>query len=206
MADRRIEFLVELLDEPETDIGGALSVLALTDNVARQALGQIQAMPESDQYHGPYASLAMLPFLRPFRARFNDATFGAWYAADNAATAYHGKRFHLVRWLSQSKGQRYDLALRVISARLAAPLLNARRDQVPADVYDPDPVRYDAANALARDARNGGAHGLLYDSVRRDGFRCVAIFRPSIIDSLSIESELRLEWDGGDLRGFSAIE
>ncbi len=58
---------------------------------------------------------------------------------------------------STSTGQRYDLALRVISARLAAPLLNARRDQVPADVYDPDPVRYEAANALARDARNGGA-------------------------------------------------
>lgn len=206
MADRRIEFLVALLDQPEADIEGALSVLALTDNIAREALGQIRTMPEADHYHGPFASLIMLPFLRPFRARFNDATFGAWYAADDSTTAFHEKSFHLARWLAQSIEQQYDLGQRITSARLTAPLLNARRDQVPADVYDPDPDHYDASNALAHEVRENGAHGLLYDSVRRDGFQCVAIFRPSIIIDVCIESELRLEWDGKALRGFTAIK
>jgi hypothetical protein len=204
-ADERIAFLVDLLDNPKDEVDGALAVLALTDPVTRVALGQIRAMPDADVYHGPYASLIMLPFLRPFRARFNDTTFGAWYAADDQTTAYYEKRFHLIRWLSNSRGKPYELWQRIVSANLTAPLLHVRRGEVPDEVYDPDPDHYAAANTLAREVRANGAHGLLYDSVRRHGFACVAIFRPSIISDIMIERDLRLEWDGDDLRGFTAI-
>ena len=205
--NERVARLAQLLEDPDRDLRDALALLALTDKVARAAAGMLRSLAEEDRYSGPHANLVMLPFLQPIRSRFNDATFGAWYAATDAKTAYEERAFHLARWLARSAGAPYDLRQFVVLASITDPLHDVRRGEpgVSEDVYNPDPDRYDAANALARERIAAGARGLYYDSVRRPGGLCCAIYRPVAITNVDVREELHLEWDGTQLRGFRAI-
>lgn len=139
----------------------------------------------------------MLPFLRPYPCRFNDATFGAWYAADEPETSAVEKGFHLKRYLEKSAGSHFDVVQRVVSARLVEPIVNVQEGAVGVapGVFDPDPANYGTANALARTLREAGALGLFYNSVRRRGSYCYAVFRPRIIADATLAGRARFVWD-----------
>jgi hypothetical protein len=61
-------------------------------------------------------------------------------------------------------------------------------------VYQPE--TYGAAQHLASELRKGGSHGIAYDSVRRAGGACVAIFRPPVLSNCRQERHLCYLWDG----------
>ena len=61
-------------------------------------------------------------------------------------------------------------------------------------VYDPD--SYAASQALAIEVRNSGSSGLAYDSVRKPGGECVAIFKPRVLSNCRQERHLTYVWDG----------
>ncbi|HVS45855.1 MAG TPA: RES family NAD+ phosphorylase [Verrucomicrobiae bacterium] len=196
--------LASLLDDPDSDLDGVLAILALTDNVAREANDVLASMEPDDRYTGNLASLIMLPFVHPYRARFNDVTFGAWYAADTVKTAYEEKAYHLTQWLLQSSATPLDLKQRVVRATIGNVLHDARRGPaIPDAVYDPN--AYDASNAFARDLKTAGSNGIIYDSVRHVTGTCVGVFRPAIIRDPSVQHEILLEWRDGSLAGFEAI-
>ncbi len=207
MSDERARALIALLDQPGA-IDSALALLALTDPVARAAAGLLTTLPPQDRYQGQHARFVMLPFIQPRRGRFNDATFGAWYAGTTARTAYEEKLFHLTRWLRNSSGKPYDVRQMLFSASITDPLhdVSLGTEGVAEIVYDPDPERYDAANALARERRDAGAHGLYASSVRDTGGHCVAIYRPAALVNVELEREIHFEWDGATLRGFEALD
>ena len=192
----RDRVLAEMLDDGVT-LDDALRVLAETDPLQRARSGTIASIPPEDVYAGALAGVVMLPFLRPFQHRFNDATFGAWYAGDQPETSAIEKGFHLARHLRASAGESYEVSQRIVSARIREPLSNVRRGSagVSPAVYDPDPARYASANALGRALRDAGAHGLYYDSVRRDGHQCVAVYRPRIVADVTLLGRVRFSWN-----------
>ena len=63
------------------------------------------------------------------------------------------------------------------------------------DVYDPS--SYQASQKLGRELREAGSNGIAFDSVRRHGGECVAIFRPRLIQNVRQSVHLRYAWDGG---------
>ncbi len=192
-----------LLNDPK-NLDGAITVLAMTDPIARTALGILRGMPVADRYEGPHPGFVMLPFLNPKPARFNDAKFGAWYAAGDVTTAQAEKGFHLERWLRASPSIVADLTQQIVSARIEAPLENCGRDRVDAAVYDPDPDNYAEAVKLARARRAAGGFGLWYESVRHGDGWCCAVFRPSVITSVALGHEMLVQWDGKNLRWWAA--
>jgi RES domain-containing protein len=183
----------------------AIAVLNMTQGAARGQPGML-TVPDGDVYRGPYTAEVMPVFAAPRRGRFNDETFGAWYAGDRIETAKCEKAYHLARWLSQSKRESYDLRFRVVQAKVSKPLENARRGRPGVDdaVYDPDPDRCGPGIALASAWLANGAFGLLYDSVRAEGV-CVAVLRPCALTDVKLTRQLLFIWDGHQIKGFQEL-
>ena len=64
-------------------------------------------------------------------------------------------------------------------------------------IYDPD--SYAESQALAIEIRNNGSSGLAYDSVRKPGGECVAIFKPRVLSNCRQERHLTYVWDGSSI-------
>ena len=70
--------------------------------------------------------------------------------------------------------------MRVLSVTVSASLhdLRGMRDILP-DVYRADD--YTASQLLGGALRAGGSSGVVYDSVRHDGGKCIGAFRPRLL-------------------------
>jgi hypothetical protein len=44
--------------------------------------------------------------------------------------------------------------------------------------------------------RDAGSNGIAFDSVRRGGGECVAVFRPRLVQNVRQSVHLRYAWDG----------
>ncbi len=146
---------------------------------------------------GEGAGWIMAAFLQGGPGRFNDATFGAFYAAREETTAIVETQFHYARFLRDAREEHTLFGARVLLADIvAAPVdIRSRASSLP-ELYDPDPGRYGPAQRWAASQRAAGADGVLYDSVRRAGGQCVALFRPRLVRACRAGDRLAYEWDG----------
>jgi len=163
----------------------------------RNELGELHLEPVADRVSGPNASIVMAPFthLSPQGTRFSDGRFGAYYAAESIDTAIAETRFHRENFLRATGQAPIELEMRCYLADVACDLhdLRARRKEMP-DVYDP--ASYAASQKLGRSLRESGSNGIAFDSVRREGGECVAIFRPRLVQNVRQSVHLRYVWDG----------
>ena len=67
------------------------------------------------------------------------------------------------------------------------------------EIYAPDPNRYIHAQSMARDLRNAGSNGIVYDSVRFSEGECVAIFRPRLLSPVRQGSHYCYVWNGQEI-------
>lgn len=180
----------------------------LTNPRVRDAAGRIHLVPPEERVSGPGASYVMAPFthLNPKGGRFSDATHGAYYAADDLATAVAETSYHFAQFATDSgDGARYE-DMRVITGRIDAELHDV--DQLAADERRRllDPVDYSAGQALAQALRDSGSTGVHYASVRRAGGQCVAMFRPSALGLPVQTKHLQYHWDGSAVRRYFDYE
>jgi RES domain-containing protein len=170
---------------------------SLTNGRLREQFDLSRLDPE-DRVAGPGTSFIMgaLTHVSVDRGgRFNDTTFGAYYAARELATAieetiHHGDRF---RRESREPPGRFDM--RVLRSTVRAPLHDLRGLRPRwREVYDPDD--YSHSQSLARRLRGERSWGIVYDSVRREGGECVAVYRPRALSPCKIAEHLEYLWDG----------
>jgi hypothetical protein len=164
----------------------------------RTNLGELHLVPVADRVNGgPNASIVMAPFthLSPPGTRFTDGHFGAYYAAESVDTAIAETRFHRENFLRATAQAPIELEMRCYLADVACELhdLRGRRTEL-ADVYDPS--SYAASQKLGRALREAGSNGIAFDSVRRNGGECVAVFRPRLVQNVRQGVHLRYAWDG----------
>ena len=170
---------------------------SMTNPRLREQAGDISLVPVADRVSGPNASVVMAPFthLSPQGTRFTDGHFGAYYAAESIDTAIAETRFHRENFLRATSQPPLELEMRCYLADVSCELhdLRGRREKM-ADVYDP--ASYFASQKLGRQLRDAGSNGLAFDSVRRDGGECVALFRPRLVQNVRQSVHLRYAWDG----------
>jgi RES domain-containing protein len=164
----------------------------------RTNLGELHLVPVADRVSGgPNASIVMAPFthLSPPGTRFTDGHFGAYYAAESIDTAIAETRFHRENFLRATSQPPIELEMRCYLADVACELhdLRGRRTELP-EVYDPS--SYAASQKLGRSLREAGSNGIAFDSVRRNGGECVALFRPRLVQNVRQSVHLRYAWDG----------
>ena len=170
---------------------------SMTNPRIRNEVGELALVPVVDRVSGPNASVIMAPFthLSPQGTRFTDGHFGAYYAAESIDTAIAETRFHRENFLRATSQPPMELEMRCYLADISCELhdLRGRREQM-ADVYDP--ASYVASQKFGRQLRDAGSNGVAFESVRRAGGECVAIFRPRLVQNVRQGVHLRYAWDG----------
>jgi len=173
---------------------------SMTNPRLREQAGEISLVPVADRVSGPNASVIMAPFthLAPQGTRFTDGHFGAYYAAESVDTAIAETRFHRENFLRATRQQPLELEMRCYLADVACELhdLRGRRAELP-DVYDPD--SYAASQPVGHALRDAGSNGVAFESVRRPGGQCVAVFRPRLVQNVRQSVHLRYAWNGNSI-------
>jgi hypothetical protein len=139
----------------------------------------------------------MAPFTHLSRegTRFTDGTFGAYYAAESLETSIAETRYHSEVFLRATKEAALELEKRCYVADVSCELhdIRTRRRELP-DIYDP--ASYGASQKLGRALRAAGSNGIAFESVRRTGGECVAIYRPRLVQNVRQGVHLRYAWNG----------
>lgn len=171
---------------------------ALTNPRLRDQEDALRLVPVNDRVSGgPNASIVMAPFthLSPQGTRFTDGHFGAYYAAESIDTAIAETRFHRENFLRATAQPPIQLQMRCYLADVVCELSDLRTRRLDmADVYDP--ASYVASQKLGRQLREAGSNGIAFESVRRRGGECVAVFRPRLVQNVRQSVHLRYAWDG----------
>lgn len=188
--------LFERIAPPE-DWDALIELESLTNDRLRDEIGAISLVPPEERVVGPGAGYVMAAFthLSTEGGRFNDGTYGAYYAARERDTAIAETIWRRERFLARTAEPPMHLDMRLLEADLAGELHDLRglRTSLPA-VYDPDDYR--ASQALARELRGRGSSGIAYESVRAPGGECAAVFRPRLITRCRETRHLTYVWDG----------
>jgi hypothetical protein len=161
------------------------------------------AMDPKDRVYGPGAGYVMMPFVYPSPngTRFGPPaltaeSFGVYYAARNEATAIAEVSHHRIAFLEATRAPAQDLDFEVLKAPVKGTHfydLRGRQSEF-SRVYSP--TDYSASQKLGVELRRKGADGIAYDSVRREGGECVAVFRPRCVGPARPVRKLIFRWDG----------
>lgn len=199
----RVPFIdiFERLADP-ADWDALFKIEALTNERLRENSYALSLIPVADRYAGDHASYLMDAFvhLTSEGSRFSDGSYGVYYAGLEKDTAIAETKFHKARWMGFTNQPPMDLDMRVILADLDCGLEDIRgQGDERTDLYNPDPERYAAAQSYAKEKRANGSNGIVYDSVRRDGGECYAVFVPKLLTNCRPAGNLIYRWDGATI-------
>lgn len=189
------ESLFDRVSDP-ADLDALYALEALTNARLRQEVGEISLVPPEERVIGPGSTPIMAAFthLNPAGSRFSDGTYGVYYAGESLDTAIAETRYHRERFLAATREPAMDLDMRVYLTDVNAALRDLRGRQDLAAIYAPD--FYGDSQKLGRQWREQGGWGLIYDSVRRQGGQCVAVFRPRALGNCRQGMHLVYVWNG----------
>lgn len=189
--------VLEDVTNSEDDLAVATALDAATnDRVLGETRGLAGISPFELVYGFPNAHIIRAAFLHPNQAggsRFNDTTRGAWYAAQEVETCIAEVAWHRAKRLSdiidpdepggtpQSDNATYDDWQADFHAEFH--VLEPPSNYPECLQAQPVPECYQAPQALARYLLSERSNGIVYPSVRREGARCLACFRPALVYS-----------------------
>ena len=129
--------------------------------------------------------------------RFNDAAFGAWYAAFDKDTSLAEVVYHIWRELDRVQDWNARIEWAEMWASVSGQFVDLRgvEEQIPCLDSDSD-IGYPQGNALGREARDAGYNGIVYPSVRRPAGICVVALWPQVVQSVMQGAIVTAAWSG----------
>ncbi|MCV2355600.1 RES family NAD+ phosphorylase [Paucibacter sp. B2R-40] len=183
-ADLEVIFAIESLGNPRL----------------RDEIGELSLVPPDQRISGPGCSPIMAAFthLNPEGSRFSDGSYGVYYAASELETAVAEVSHHRALFLARTAEAAIDVDLRCYRVSVSASLGDLRGlQQAPAFAALYEPNSYTHSRPFAAAQRTAGSAGLVYDSVRRAGGQCVALFTPQATLPPARQAEhVTLRWNG----------
>jgi hypothetical protein len=176
------------------DLDAVFAIEALTNPRLREEAGALRLVPPPRRISGPGSTPVMAAFthLNPEGSRFSDGSWGVFYAARSVATAVEETVYHRQRFMAATAEPACEMQMRCYQTRIDSKLHDIRGGW-PAEH---DPAVYTASVKLARQLRQAGSNGLVYDSVRHAGGACVAAFYPDVVAPCVQAQHLIYRWDG----------
>ena len=176
------------------DFEALAEVEALTNPRIREELGVLALTPPGRRVSGPGTTPVMAAFthLNPDGSRFSDGSYGVFYAARELETALGETLYHTARFLRHTHEPATRVEMRGYVMRIAARFHDIRGGH--RDLHDPDD--YAPSQAFGRALRTGGSDGIVYDSVRRTGGQCVAVFWPDRVGRCAQARHYAYCWNG----------
>ena len=194
--------LFDRVARPE-DLEYVLAAESLTNDRLRDEVGKLHLVPPGERVSGPGTTPIMAAFthLNPEGSRFSDGSYGVYYAAHELETSIAEAAHHRARFLARTKEGPGEVDMRTYLADISAELVDVRgHGRRKPDIMSPDD--YKASQAFGRARRAEGAGGIVYDSVRRAGGLCVAIFRPRLVSPVRQGPHIAFAWNGSAIVGW----
>jgi RES domain len=182
------------------DFEALYALEAMTNERAREEIGEIERVPPAQRQYGPGSGPIMAAFthVNVQGSRFSDGSYGMFYAARERATAVAGTRHHHGRFLAATNESPMYLPMRLYHVSIDARLHDLRpAGAPPAAVHDRDD--YGAARALGSRLRAAGSTGVVYRSVRQTRAprgQCVGLFSLQGARRCVHAAILLYVWDG----------
>lgn len=189
--------LFERIAPPE-DWEALAEIESMTNERLRDAWGDVSLVPAEERVSGPGATPIMAAFTHPGPSRFSDGSYGIYYAALDLRTAIAESVVSRGRFYADSHEPPTDFDVRVHYGTVNGALHDLRGGFPEAH----DARSHEAGQVLGRALREAGSYGVVYDSPRRAGGTCIAVFRPSILRNHRPEGHTwpgpvyRYHWDG----------
>lgn len=176
------------------DLDALYRIEALTNPRLREAWGELANVPKAHRVSGPGTTPLMAAFthVNPGGSRFADGSYGVLYLAHEFDTAVEETVFHREQFLAATSEPPVDITMRTYVSGVHG-MLHDIRGGWPA-VHDP--ASYAASQKLGARLREEGSNGLAYDSVRRKGGECAALFYPDLASPCVQGKHLMYRWDG----------
>ncbi|MGZ5063251.1 MAG: RES family NAD+ phosphorylase [Usitatibacter sp.] len=194
--------LFDRVARPE-DLDVVLAAESLTNDRLRDEVGELRLVAPQERVSGPGTTAVMAAFTHLNRegSRFSDGTYGVYYAARDMATAIAETVYHRERFLARTKEAPGEIDMRTYLADLRAEFVDLRGyGRRRPDLMHPG--SYAASQAFGRKRREEGANGIVFDSVRREGGQCVAVFRPRTVGRCRQGPHICYLWDGRAITGW----
>jgi hypothetical protein len=185
------------------DLEFVLAAEQLTNDRLRDEVGELRLVPPEERVsgHGTTPIMASFTHLNPDGSRFADATFGAYYAARDMVTSIAECAHHRAIFLARTREAPGEVDMRSYLADIRADFIDLRGyGRKKPDLMHPD--SYAASQVFARARRAEGSGGIVYDSVRRAGGECVAVFRPKLVSPCRQGPHICFLWDGERITGW----
>ena len=179
------------------DFDALYALEAMTNERARDELGQIERVPPAERVFGPGSGPIMAAFthVNLLGSRFSGGDYGVFYAARERATAVAETRHHHGLFLAATRQPPMHLPMRLYRVAIDARLHDLRpAGSVAAAVYDA--ADYGAARALGARLHAAGSAGVAYRSVRHERGQCVGLFKPRGASRCLHAAYLLYAWDG----------
>ncbi|PLZ00996.1 hypothetical protein CY652_18295 [Burkholderia sp. WAC0059] len=179
------------------DFEALYALEALTNDRLRTEAGDLGLVPREERRFGPGYGPIMAAFthLNPQGSRFSDGTYGVFYCARSRATAIAETRYHAQRFLAATAEPPLRQQMRLYTVLARGSAMDLRGDPA----LDPavlSPHDYAAGQALGRAARDAGAPGIVYPSVRDAGGECLAALRTTLLQTCRHAAYLEYNWNG----------
>ncbi|HTH62594.1 MAG TPA: RES family NAD+ phosphorylase [Paraburkholderia sp.] len=181
----------------EEDFDALYALEALTNDRLRTETGELDLVPRDERRFGAGYGPIMAAFTHLNRqgSRFSDGSYGVFYCARSRDTAIAETRYHAGRFLAATEEPPLRQQMRLYTVIAHGDVIDLRDDPAldPA-VLSPD--HYAAGQALGRAAREAGAPGIAYPSVRDAGGECLAALRTTILRACHHAAYLEYNWNG----------
>lgn len=181
----------------EADFDALYALEALTNERARDEIGQVERVPRTDRVYGPGSGPIMAAFthVNVLGSRFSPGSFGVFYAARERVTAVAETRHHQARFLAATREGPMHLPMRLYHVAIDTKLHDLRPAGV-VDVAVMNPDSYSVSQALGSALHAQGSGGVAYRSVRHERGQCVGLFRPRGASRCLHAAYLLYAWDG----------
>ena len=165
--------LFERVANPD-DLDAISELEGLTNPRIRCEVGDLEIVPPSDRVGGPGTSVIMvaLSHLNPGGSRFSDGTYGVYHAVQDFDTAVAETKHHRERFPRNTVEARIELDMRVYLGDLEGErhALHGQNGNPPLVIREDN---YAECQKLGKELRDAGSNGIVYDSIRREGGKCV---------------------------------
>jgi hypothetical protein len=188
--------LFDRVARPE-DLEFVLAAEQLTNDRLRDEVGELHLVPPEERVSGLGTTPIMAAFthLNPEGSRFSDGTYGVYYAARDMHTAIAETAYHRARFLARTAEPPGEIDMRTYVADIRGEFVDLRGyGRGKPDLMNPD--SYAASQPFGKARREEGAGGIVFDSVRREGGLCVAVFRPKLVAPCRQGPHVCYLWDG----------
>ena len=176
------------------DMDALFAIEALTNPRLRDEVDALKLVPRTRRISGPGSTPVMAAFthLNAEGSRFSDGSWGVFYAAHSVATAVEETVYHREKFMKATSEPVCELQMRCYRTSLDSKLHDLRGGWPAEQAAD----SYAASVVLARQLRDDGSNGIVFDSARHVGGECIAAFFPDVVAPCVQAKHLVYRWDG----------